>query len=134
MTSRSAPDANPSIFLVEDDVRLSELVSRYLESNGFRVTTLARGDQVVEQVQREAPELVILDLGLPGQDGFSICRQLRPHYANPILILTARNKRHRSRIGPGVGRGRLCHQASGAEGAPGQGQRALAAQPSGAPP
>ncbi len=72
-------------------MRLSELVSRYLESNGFRVTTLARGDQVVEQVQREAPELVILDLGLPGQDGFSICRQLRPHYANPILILTARN-------------------------------------------
>jgi DNA-binding response OmpR family regulator len=77
--------------LVEDDVRLSDLVSRYLESNGFRVTTIARGDQVVEQVLRETPDLVILDLGLPGQDGFSICRQLRPRYANPILILTARN-------------------------------------------
>jgi two-component system OmpR family response regulator len=82
---------NPSILLVEDDVRLSELVSHYLEGNGFRVTTAVRGDQVVDQVQRESPDLIILDLGLPGQDGFSICRQLRPKYANPILMLTARD-------------------------------------------
>ena len=82
---------NPSILLVEDDVRLSELVSHYLEGNGFRVTTTARGDQVVDQVQRETPDLIILDLGLPGQDGFSICRQLRLKYASPILILTARD-------------------------------------------
>jgi DNA-binding response OmpR family regulator len=82
---------NPLIILVEDDVRLSELVGRYLENNGFRVTTTARGDQVVEQVQREAPDLIILDLGLPGEDGLSICKQLRPTYANPILILTARD-------------------------------------------
>jgi DNA-binding response OmpR family regulator len=82
---------NPSILLVEDDVRLSELVSHYLESHGFRVIIAARGDQVVDQVQRETPDLVILDLGLPGQDGFSICRQLRPRYTNPILILTARD-------------------------------------------
>jgi DNA-binding response OmpR family regulator len=91
LTNISPIAGNPSLVLVEDDVRLSDLVSRYLESNGFRVTTIARGDQVVEQVQRDAPDLVILDLGLPGQDGFSICRQLRPRYANPILILTARN-------------------------------------------
>jgi len=82
---------NPSILLVEDDVRLAELVSHYLESNGFRVTVTARGDQVADQVQRENPDLVILDLGLPGEDGFSVCRQLRRRYANPILILTARD-------------------------------------------
>jgi two-component system OmpR family response regulator len=81
----------PSIILVEDDLRLSELVSRYLENNGFRVAVIHRGDAVVEQVQREAPDLVILDLGLPGKDGFSICRQLRPSYGKPILILTARD-------------------------------------------
>jgi DNA-binding response OmpR family regulator len=86
-----SPSINPSILLVEDDVRLSELVSHYLEANGFRVTTTGRGDQVLGQVQRDTPDLVILDLGLPGQDGFSICRQLRPGYANPILILTARD-------------------------------------------
>jgi DNA-binding response OmpR family regulator len=91
LTSLSPIAVSPSLILVEDDVRLSDLVSRYLESNGFRVTNIARGDQVVEQVQRETPDLVILDLGLPGRDGFSICRQLRPRYTNPILILTARN-------------------------------------------
>jgi two-component system OmpR family response regulator/two-component system response regulator RstA len=82
---------NPSILLVEDDVRLSELVSHYLQCNDFRVTSTARGDRVVDQVLRETPDLVILDLGLPGQDGLSICRQLRPRYVNPILILTARD-------------------------------------------
>jgi DNA-binding response OmpR family regulator len=81
----------PSIILVEDDLRLSELVSRYLESNGFRVTIASLDGQVVDQVQHAMPDLVILDLGLPGQDGFSICKQLRPGYPNPILILTARS-------------------------------------------
>jgi DNA-binding response OmpR family regulator len=81
----------PLILLVEDDLRLSELVSRFLESNGFRVTIVDRGDAAVAQVQRDAPDLVILDLGLPGQDGLSICKQLRPQYDNPILILTARD-------------------------------------------
>jgi DNA-binding response OmpR family regulator len=83
--------AIPSIVLVEDDLRLSELVGRYLENNGFRLTVINRGDAVIEQVRRDPPDLLILDLGLPGQDGFSICRQLRPMYSNPILILTARD-------------------------------------------
>jgi len=85
------PSAQPSILLVEDDLRLSELVSRYLESNGFCVAITHRGDRVMERVTREVPDLVILDLGLPGQDGFSVCRQLRTCYENPLLILTARD-------------------------------------------
>jgi len=80
-----------SILLVEDDLRLAELVSRYLENQGFQMTIVSRGDQVVELVQRDNPDLLILDLGLPGEDGFTICRQLRPTYTNPILILTARD-------------------------------------------
>jgi two-component system OmpR family response regulator len=81
----------PLVLLVEDDVRLAGLVRSYLESNGFRVLTEQHGDRVAEQVQREDPDLIILDLGLPGQDGFSVCRQLRTTCAAPILILTARN-------------------------------------------
>src|SRR5580692_6204227 len=81
----------PSIILVEDDLRLSELVSRFLENNGFRVAVSNGGDHVVEQVLRESPDLVILDLGLPGEDGLAICKDLRPAYQNPILILTARD-------------------------------------------
>src|ERR1700733_9392518 len=81
----------PSILLVEDDLRLAELVSRYLENNGLTMAVVSRGDEVVEIVQRDNPDLVILDLGLPGEDGFAICRRLRPAYTNPILILTARD-------------------------------------------
>jgi DNA-binding response OmpR family regulator len=80
-----------SILLVEDDLRLAELVSRYLENQGFQMSIVSRGEQVVELVQRDNPDLVILDLGLPGEDGFTICRRLRPAYTNPILILTARD-------------------------------------------
>jgi DNA-binding response OmpR family regulator len=81
----------PSILLVEDDLRLAELVSRYLDNHGFNITIVSRGDEVVPRVQLENPDLVILDLGLPGEDGFTICRRLRPAYTNPILILTARD-------------------------------------------
>jgi two-component system OmpR family response regulator/two-component system response regulator RstA len=81
----------PSILLVEDDLRLAELVSRYLESNGFSVAIASRGDEVAGTVEHEPPDLVILDLGLPGEDGFTVCRQLRLMYTNPILILTARD-------------------------------------------
>jgi two-component system OmpR family response regulator/two-component system response regulator RstA len=88
--SMHAPIA-ASILLVEDDLRLSELVSRYLENHGFRIDVISHGDLVLPRVQRDPPDLIILDLGLPGQDGFAICRQLRPAFYNPILILTARD-------------------------------------------
>lgn len=80
----------PSILLVEDDIRLAELVSRYLETHGCQVSVANRGDEVEARVERDPPDLVILDLGLPDADGLTICRQLRTLYSNPILILTAR--------------------------------------------
>jgi DNA-binding response OmpR family regulator len=55
------------------------------------VAIAGRGDEVAGTVEREPPDLVILDLGLPGEDGFTVCRQLRLMYTNPILILTARD-------------------------------------------
>lgn len=81
----------PLIVLVEDDLRLSELVRTYLESNGFRVSVEHRGDRVLERVQREKPDLLVLDLGLPGRDGFAVCREVRGAHDLPILILTARD-------------------------------------------
>ncbi len=81
----------PLVVVVEDDLRLSELVRSYLHANGFRVSVENRGDRVVERVRSESPDLVILDLGLPGKDGFSVCRELRAAFSIPILILTARD-------------------------------------------
>ena len=81
----------PRVLLVEDDLRLSELVKTYLQSNGFDVAVEHRGDRVVDLMQRDPPDLLILDIGLPGQDGFSVCKAVRAHSDLPILILTARD-------------------------------------------
>jgi two-component system, OmpR family, response regulator ParR len=79
------------ILLIEDDTRLAELTATYLEQNGFRVATEARGDRAIERFTRERPRLVLLDLLLPGKDGLSICRELRRVHEVPILILTAKD-------------------------------------------
>src|SRR5690554_6524286 len=78
------------VLIIEDDVRLAELTRDYLESNGFKVTLESDGSRGVDQILALQPDLVILDLMLPGEDGLSICRRARPDYAAPILMLTAR--------------------------------------------
>jgi two-component system response regulator RstA len=83
--------SNIDILLIEDDTRLAELTATYLEQNGLRVSTEARGDRALERFQRERPRLVLLDLLLPGRDGLSICRELRRLHDVPILILTAKD-------------------------------------------
>lgn len=81
----------PNILLVEDDSALSELIASYLQRNDFHVRVIARGDHVLDEFRRQKPDLVILDLMLPGEDGLSICRRVRGQYAGPILMLTARS-------------------------------------------
>lgn len=81
----------PLVVLVEDDLRLAELVRSYLQRNGLRVCVEHRGDRVLDRVQRENPDLVVLDLNLPGKDGYAVCRELRTTFSIPILMLTARD-------------------------------------------
>ncbi|MAM89368.1 MAG: DNA-binding response regulator [unclassified Hahellaceae] len=78
------------ILIVEDDERLAELTKEYLESNGLIVSVEENGTRAIERIQTEQPDLVVLDLMLPGEDGLSICRKVRPSYTGPILMLTAR--------------------------------------------
>ena len=79
------------VLLAEDDERLAGLVKDYLEANGFRVVVESQGYNVPRQVLNLQPDIVILDVMLPGKDGLSICREVRPQYAGPILMLTARD-------------------------------------------
>lgn len=79
------------ILIVEDDERLADLTKEYLESNGLVVAVEPNGGQAVERIKTEKPDLVVLDLMLPGEDGLSICRRVRPDYNGPILMLTARS-------------------------------------------
>lgn len=78
------------ILLVEDDVELSQMVAEYLESNGFKVQVEGRGDTAVSRIVVEKPDAVILDINLPGIDGFEVCRSVRELYKGLIIILTAR--------------------------------------------
>lgn len=77
------------ILLVEDDLKLAALVREFLEGAGFRVDVEPRGDLAAQRIVAENPDLVVLDLMLPGMDGLSVCRQVRPRYRQPILMLTA---------------------------------------------
>ncbi len=81
---------SPRILIVEDDVRLATLTREYLEGNGFQVTVEGDGSRAIEQIKNLNPDLVILDIMLPGEDGLSICRKLKIDKDVPILILTAR--------------------------------------------
>ena len=78
------------VMLVEDDARLAALVMEYLGGYGFEVVPVARGDQALGRFVTIAPDVVVLDLMLPGLDGMEVCRQLRAISEVPILILTAR--------------------------------------------
>ena len=94
----------PTLLLVEDDGALAELIASYLQRNDFTVRVIARGDQVMEAVHRERPDLVVLDLMLPGLDGLQVCRQLRQTSQSlPILMLTARDDSHDQVLGLEMG-------------------------------
>ncbi len=87
----SAEDAL-KVLLVEDDVRLSALIQEYLQNQAIEVSIEHRGDLACERILSESPDLVILDLLLPGLDGLEVCKAVRPQYDGPILMLTARDE------------------------------------------
>ena len=80
------------ILLVEDDLALQQLTKDYLEHNGMTVDVLSDGSEVMAAIEANMPDLMILDVMLPGKDGFSVCREVRDRYQLPILMLTAKGE------------------------------------------
>jgi two-component system response regulator BaeR len=80
----------PLILIVEDEERLAALVADYLAAAAFRTHRIANGAQVLDWFHANAPDLVLLDLMLPGKDGLSLCRELRAESQVPIIMTTAR--------------------------------------------
>ena len=80
------------ILLVEDDARLADLTAEYLRKNDFEVNIEGRGDTAEARILTDDPDLVILDVMLPGKDGFEVCRAVRDKYTGVILMLTARDE------------------------------------------
>ena len=93
---RDSPNAAATrrcrVLLVEDNVRLAASIRDYLERQSYEVFLEGDGLAVAERYDRLKPDLVILDLMLPGKDGLTICRELRRHDRVPILILTAKGE------------------------------------------
>ncbi|HMC15445.1 MAG TPA: response regulator transcription factor [Albitalea sp.] len=82
--------AAPHIAVLDDEVDITQLLANYLQSQGFRVSQLHTGRALMALMASDAPALVLLDLGLPGEDGFTIARQLREHWRCGLVIVTGR--------------------------------------------
>jgi two-component system, OmpR family, response regulator len=82
----------PHIVIVDDDREIRTLLSQYLEKHDFRTTAVAEGKEMRRVMERSRVDLVVLDLMLPGEDGLSICRELRSRSQVPIIMLTARGE------------------------------------------
>lgn len=78
------------IAIVDDEADITQLLAGYLQSHGYRVTQLPTGHALMALMAADPPALVLLDLGLPGEDGFSIARQLREHWRCGLVIVTGR--------------------------------------------
>ena len=88
-SSGGYPVVEHSILLIDDDNELTTLMSQFLSKNGFEVNVVNHGNNAIEAMTKLKPDLVVLDLMLPGIDGLTICRQIRPVFAGPIIMLTA---------------------------------------------
>jgi DNA-binding response OmpR family regulator len=81
-----------TVLLVEDEESIGSLVRTYLERDGYRVVWVRTGEEALAEVPRHPIRIVVLDIGLPGIDGFEVCRRIRTRSVVPILMLTARDE------------------------------------------
>ncbi|MFN2227378.1 MAG: response regulator, partial [Anaerolineae bacterium] len=83
--------ANETILVVDDEPHIVELARMYLEQAGYRVESAADGQAALLEARHRHPALVVLDLMLPGLDGWEVCRRLRAESDVPVIMLTARS-------------------------------------------
>lgn len=81
------------VLIVEDEPKIADLLQKYLQNANFRTHSINDGLQVVEWVQQAKPNLILLDVMLPGKDGLEICKEIRRFSSVPIIMLTARPRK-----------------------------------------
>jgi two-component system, OmpR family, KDP operon response regulator KdpE len=81
-----------TILVVDDDVQLLKIVMHNLQAEGYQVLAVRDGEQALEAIERDAPDLVLLDVMLPRMDGFQVCQRVREFSAVPIIMITARGR------------------------------------------
>lgn len=83
-------EGKKTVLLVEDEEKLAELLTEYLEASGYTVAVMHEGTRVVDKVRQSAPDLILLDLMLPGKDGLEICKEVRTFSSVPVIMVTAK--------------------------------------------
>ena len=82
----------PTVLLVEDEESIAGLLRSYLSAQGFRIVWVRSGEEALAELERHPIRVVLLDLGLPGMDGFDVCRQIRYRSKVPLVMVTARDE------------------------------------------
>ena len=85
-------EAMPTVLVVDDEPIVREVVVRYLQREGFATLEADDGERAREHLERESPDLVVLDVMLPGTDGLELCRRIRSSSDVPVILLTARGE------------------------------------------
>jgi DNA-binding response OmpR family regulator len=96
-------DAPTRVLVVEDDRTVAEVVTRYLEREGFAVESVGDGHEALARADAQLPDLVVLDIMLPGLDGLEVCRRLRSRAPIPVVMLTARGSEEDKVLGLELG-------------------------------
>ena len=80
------------VLIVDDDPNINQLIKLYLEKEGYETETAERGDDALNLFKKNPPQIVLLDLMLPGMDGWQVCREIRKISTIPIIMLTAKDE------------------------------------------
>ena len=95
--------ANEKILVVDDDKNICELLRLYLEKEGFHVTLAYDGAAALKEFERLHPDMVLLDVMMPGMDGWEVCRRIRQNNKTPIIMLTAKGETYDKVLGLELG-------------------------------
>ena len=91
------------ILIIEDEPKIAELIALYLKKEGIETVHAASGEEGLRQLDRSVPDLVILDINLPGMDGFEVLQEIRRRETLPVVIVSARQEDEDMIMGFGVG-------------------------------
>ena len=91
------------ILIVEDEIKIARLLADYLKNAGYTVSLLERGDEVIPYIRKQPPDMMLLDIMLPGMDGMEICRELRKFSTLPVIMITAKVEEIDRLLGLGLG-------------------------------
>jgi DNA-binding response OmpR family regulator len=92
-----------TILIVEDEAEIADVVRQYLERDGYRVVVCGDGGQALVEYGRLRPDLILLDVLLPGADGYEVCRRIRAQGTTPVIMLTAKDEEHDKLAGLALG-------------------------------